>query len=547
MTSSTSGICDPTLASSPLPAPSQLAVADGAHFDVVIIGSGAGGGTLARHLVSHSDLRVLVLERGDWLPQEPQNWDAEEVMQKGRYVSKDLWLDKHGKAFQPGSHYFVGGATKLYGAAHFRLRQQDFEELRHAEGVSPAWPLRYVDFEPWYQKAEEMYHVHGQRGEDPTEPPCSGPYPHPPVSHEPRMQKLVDDLRGMGLHPFHAPSGVLLDEERMAFSRCRRCNRCDGFPCLVHAKSDAEVLGIRPALAASTLSLLTRAEVKRLETDGSGRQVSAVWIERDGQPMRVSGDVVVVSCGAANSARLLLMSANDHHPRGLANGSDQVGRNYMFHNSKAMVALAHEPNLTTFQKTVSINDWYFGDADFHYPMGNIQMTGKTDGAIMKGYAPLETFMMPGWSMDKIAEHAIDFWISSEDLPDPNNRVSVTASGQIQLDYTFNNLTASQRLVSRLEGLLDKLYLKKHLVERQIYIANSMGIAAVGHQAGTCRFGTDPATSVLNVNCQAHEVENLYVVDTSFMPSIGAVNPSLTAIANALRVGTHLIERLRPGR
>jgi len=534
----------PAFPLSPLADAAQLQVSNGAHFDVVIIGSGAGGGTLARQLVSSSNLRVLVIERGDFLPQEPQNWDAEEVMQKGRYVSKDAWLDKHGKAFQPGSHYFVGGATKMYGAAHFRLRQQDFEELRHFDGLSPAWPLRYSDFEPWYQQAEEMYHVHGLRGEDPTEPPCSGPYPHPPISHEPRIQQLIDDLRSAGLHPFHAPSGVMLDESNMAFSRCRRCNRCDGFPCLVHAKSDAEVLGIRPALAAASFSLLTRAEVKRLSTDASGRSVKAVELERDGEPMTVHGDVVVVSCGAANSARLLLMSASDQHPRGLANGSDQVGRNYMFHNSKAMVALSHEPNHTVFQKTLCVNDWYLGDADFDFPMGNIQMTGKTDGAIMKGYAPLETFAMPGWSMDKIAEHAVDFWISSEDLPDPDNRVTVTSSGQIQLSYTFNNLTASQRLVNRLETMLDKLYLRNHLVERQFYIANSMGIAAVGHQAGTCRFGSDPASSVLDLNCKAHELDNLYVVDTSFMPTIGAVNPSLTAIANALRVGTHLVERLR---
>jgi choline dehydrogenase-like flavoprotein len=533
----------PAFSSSPLPEPTQLEVANGSHFDVVIIGSGAGGGTLARHLAP-SGLKVLVLERGDWLPQEPQNWDSEEVFQKNRYVSKDPWLDKHGKTFQPGSHYFVGGATKMYGAAHFRLRQQDFEELAHFDGVSPAWPLRYADFEPWYQQAEEIYHVHGQRGEDPTEPPCSGPYPHPPVAHEPRMQKLVDDLRSAGLHPFHAPSGVMLDEAHLAFSRCRKCNCCDGFPCLVHAKSDADVLGIRPALSAANVSLLTRSQVKRLLTDDSGRTVKAVELERDGEAMTVSGDVVVVSCGAANSARLLLMSANDRHPRGLANGSDQVGRNYMFHNSKAMVALAHEPNLTVFQKTVCIHDWYLGDADFDYPMGNIQMTGKTNGAMMKGYAPIETFMMPGWSMDKIAQHAIDFWISSEDLPDPKNRVTVTSSGQIQLNYTLNNQTASERLVNRLESILDRLYLRNHLVERQIYIANSMGIAAVGHQAGTCRFGADPANSVLDLNCKAHELDNLYVVDTSFMPTIGAVNPSLTAIANALRVGTHLIRRLQ---
>jgi choline dehydrogenase-like flavoprotein len=539
----TAALAGPSLAISPLPQTSQLEVADGAHFDVVIIGSGAGGGTLARHLAP-SGLKLLVLERGDWLPQEPQNWDAAEVFQKNRYVSKDLWLDKHGKGFQPGSHYFVGGATKMYGAAHFRLRQQDFEEMAHFDGISPAWPLRYADFEPWYQQAEAMYHVHGQRGEDPTEPPCSGPYPHPPVAHEPRMQMLVDDLRAGGLHPFHAPSGVMLDEANLPFSRCRKCNCCDGFPCLVHAKSDAEVLGVRPALAAANVSLLTRAQVKRLQTDTAGRTVTAVELERDGVPMRVSGDVVVVSCGAANSARLLLMSANDKHPRGLANGSDQVGRNYMFHNSKAMVALAHEPNRTVFQKTVSINDWYLGDAEFDYPMGNIQMTGKTNGTIMKGYAPLETFLMPGWSMDKIAEHALDFWISSEDLPHPENRVTVTSEGQIRLSYTPNNLTASARLLSRLEGMLDRLYLKKHLVERQIYIQNPMSIAAVGHQSGTCRFGSDPASSVLDLNCKAHELDNLYVVDTSFMPTIGAVNPSLTAIANALRVGTHLQERLR---
>jgi choline dehydrogenase-like flavoprotein len=335
----------------------------------------------------------------------------------------------------------------------------------------------------------------------------------------------------------------MLDEANMPFSRCRKCNCCDGFPCLMHAKSDAEVLGMRPALAAPNVSLLTRAHVLRLHTDATGRSIQAVQLERDGQPLTVRGDVVVVSCGAANSARLLLMSANDKHPRGLANSSDQVGRNYMFHNSKAMVALAHEPNTTVFQKTVSINDWYLGDADFDYPMGNIQMTGKTNGTIMKGYAPLETFMMPGWSMDKIAEHALDFWISSEDLPDPNNRVTIDGQGQIHLAYTPNNQTAAQRLYSRLTGMLDRLYLKKHLVERQIYVKNAMGVGAVAHQAGTCRFGSDPATSVLDLNCKAHDLDNLYVVDTSFMPTIGAVNPSLTAIANALRVGDHLRERL----
>jgi choline dehydrogenase-like flavoprotein len=336
----------------------------------------------------------------------------------------------------------------------------------------------------------------------------------------------------------------MLDELNPAYSRCVRCNCCDGFPCLVHAKGDAEVCSVRPALEAGNVSLLTRSHVKRLTTDASGRRVTGVDLERDGEPLRFTAEIVVVSCGAANSARLLLMSANDKHPHGLANSSDQVGRNYMFHNSKAMVALSHEPNLTTFQKTVCINDWYFGSDDFDFPMGNIQMTGKTNGEIMKGYAPLETFLMPGWSMDKIAEHALDFWISSEDLPDPSNRVTVDAKGQITLNYTPNNQTAADKLYGKLHSVLDQLYLKNHLIERQIYIKSAMSIAAVGHQAGTCRFGTDPASSVLDINCKAHDLDNLYVVDTSFFPSIAAVNPSLTAIANAIRVGDHLKERFQ---
>ena len=525
------------------PRPDQFTVPAGSHVDVLIIGSGAGGGTLARQLAG-TGLKVLILERGDWLPREPENWSATEVFQKGRYVSSDTWLDGKGKPFQPGSHYFVGGASKMYGAAHFRLRQRDFEEVQHHDGISPAWPLRYSDFEPYYQRAEELFHVHGLRGEDPTDPPSSAPYPHPPISHEPRMQQLVDDLRGVGLNPCHAPTGVMLDELNPAYSRCVRCNRCDGFPCLVHAKGDAEVCSVRPALEAGNVSLLTRSHVKRLTTDASGRRVTGVDLERDGEPLRFTAEIVVVSCGAANSARLLLMSANDKHPHGLANSSDQVGRNYMFHNSKAMVALSHEPNLTTFQKTVCINDWYFGSDDFDYPMGNIQMTGKTNGEIMKGYAPLETFLMPGWSMDKIAEHSLDFWISSEDLPDPGNRVTVDAKGQITLNYTPNNQTASDKLYGKLLSVLDQLYLKNHLIERQIYIKSAMAIAAVGHQAGTCRFGTDPASSVLDINCKAHDLDNLYVVDTSFFPSIAAVNPSLTAIANAIRVGDHLKERFQ---
>jgi choline dehydrogenase-like flavoprotein len=513
-------------------------------YDIIIIGTGAGGGTLARHLAP-SGKRVLLLERGDWLPREPQNWLVDEVFVANRYVSQDTWYDEKGKPFAPQVHYFVGGATKLYGAALYRLRKEDFGELRHHDGVSPAWPVGYDEFEPYYTQAEQLYEVHGARGEDPTEPPASAPYPHPPVSHEPRIQQLSDDLEAAGLHPFHAPCGIMLDETNMPYSRCVRCVNCDGFPCVVHAKSDAEVLGVRPALEHPNVTLLTNAKAVKLETSSAGTAVTEVVVEREGSEERFSADVVVVSCGAANSARLLLESASEKHPNGLANGSDQVGRNYMYHASQAVLALSKEENRTVFQKTLGLNDFYFdgGPGWEEYPLGNIQMIGKSQAPMFRGEKPKETKLAPSWTLEKMALHAVDFWLSTEDLPLPENRVTVDGKGNLTLSYTPTNEVPKEHLYHKLKSLLGKLGMHEHLIPRFAYLKTDIPVAGCAHQAGTCRFGTDPATSVLNTDCRAHELDNLYVVDTSFFPSIGAVNPALTAMANALRVGDHLLERL----
>jgi choline dehydrogenase-like flavoprotein len=512
-------------------------------YDVVIVGTGAGGGTLARHLAP-SGKRILLLERGDWLPREPHNWSAADVFIDNRYISPDTWYDANGKEFQPQIHYFVGGATKLYGAALYRLRREDFGELRHHDGVSPAWPVGYDEMEPYYTQAEQAYQVHGVRGEDPTEPPASAPYPFPALSHEPRIQRLSDDLAAAGLHPFHAPCGVMLDEANPPFSRCIRCGTCDGFPCLVHAKSDADVLGVRPALEHPNVTLLTNAEAVRLDTDAAGTAVTGVVVDHAGIRERFAGDLVVVCCGAANSAKLLLASANDQHPNGLANGSDQVGRNYMFHNSQAVLALSREPNPTVFQKTLGVNDFYFGTGDFEHPMGNIQMIGKSQADMFKGEKPLETKLAPGFALRDFATHAVDFWLSTEDLPVPDNRVTLERDGNVRLSYSASNATAAARLYHQLKSMLGHLGMHPdHLIPRHAYLKTTIPVAGVAHQAGTCRFGTDPAASVLNPDCRAHELDNLYVVDTSFFPSIGAVNPALTAMANALRVGDHLLQRL----
>lgn len=513
------------------------------QYDIIIIGSGAGGGTLVRHLAP-SGKRILLLERGSWLKREPENWSAEEVFVNNRYVSTDIWHDKQGKPFQPGVHYYVGGATKMYGAALYRLRQEDFGERQHKDGISPAWPISYAEMEPYYLKAEQMYQVHGARGEDPTEPPASGPYPYPPVSHEPRIKKLADDLARAGYHPFHSPCGIMLHEAQMPFSPCVRCVDCDGFPCLVHAKSDAEVLGVRPALEFPNVRLLTNAQVLKLSTNPAGTAVTEVLVNHEGQTETYQADIVVVSCGAANSAKLLLMSANDKHPNGLANGSDQVGRNYMFHNSQAVLAISKEPNPTIYQKTLGLNDFYFGMEGFEYPMGNIQMVGKSQGPMYRGEKPIETALAPQWTLDEIARHAVDFWLSTEDLPRSENRVTVDGNGSITLSYTPSNQAAKQRLYDKLKSMLNQLDMHEHLIPRNLYMKNEIDVGGVAHQAGTCRFGHDPKTSVLDTNCKAHELDNLYVIDTSFFPSIGAVNPALTAMANSLRVGEHLLERLR---
>jgi choline dehydrogenase-like flavoprotein len=308
----------------------------------------------------------------------------------------------------------------------------------------------------------------------------------------------------------------------------------------VHAKADAEVICVRPALTYPNVTLVTHAQALRLKTSASGREVTEVVVDRNGVSETYRGNLVVVSAGAANSARLLLMSASDQHPRGLANGSEQVGRNYMFHNSTAVVALSRRENPTMFQKTLSLNDFYFGAPDCAYPLGNIQMIGKSQGVMFRGDAPR---LIPGMTLDQMAKHAVDFWLTTEDLPDPNNRITVNATGQIQLQYTFNNQEPTWRLEAKLHAMLEHLGCHKHLLPNHLYLGKHIPLAGVGHQAGTCRFGTDPATSVLDSNCKAHEVDNLYVVDTSFFPSIAAVNPSLTAMANALRVGDHLLERL----
>lgn len=506
------------------------------HYDAVIVGSGAGGGTLA-HSLAQAGKSVLILERGGWLPKERENWDPAKVFIDGRYVSRDTWYDADGKPFQPQAHYFVGGATKMYGAALFRLRYDDFSEVRHIDGTSPAWPLTYDELEPWYSAAEWLYRVHGNAGEDPTEPWRSRQYQYPAVTHEPRIAEISKGLARKGYHPFHAPSGVMLNEGfggrvlPWAGSPCQKCATCDGHPCMVGAKSDAESISVRPIMDMPNVTILTGAEVRSLVTDSVGRTVTGVIVERNGNVETYSGDVVVLSAGAANSARILLRS-------GLANGSDQVGRNYMCHNSRAVVAIDAEPNHTRFQKTLAIHDFYWPGMASQWPLGSIQMVGKSNAANMKGESWLAS-LAPGMALSEVAAHSVDFWLTTEDLPQPDNRVTVDTDGAIHLAYRSTNDAESAGLYRELRTIMHHIGIKSHGVVPRAYMGKTMPLAAVAHQAGTCRFGDDPATSVLDRNCRTWQHPNLFVVDASFMPSIGATNPALTIFANALRVADYI--------
>jgi len=511
------------------------------HYDVIVIGSGAGGGTLT-HALAPTGKRILLLERGDFLPREPQNWDSKSVWIDLRYHNSGKWTDADtGKEFPPKQNYYVGGNTKVYGAILFRFRERDFEEIQHVDGISPAWPLSYADFEPWYTRAEHLYHVHGQRGADPDEPPSAAPYRYPPLSHEPRIAQLEADFTQAGLHPFPLPVGLIYDESAPQFSPCIRCATCDGYPCLVNGKADAHVVCVEPALRYPNVTLRTRTRVMRLETDGRGLAVTRVVADRDGQTETYSADLVVVSAGAINSAALLLASASECHPDGLGNGSGVVGRHLMMHNNSSLIAFSKIPNPTKFQKTLGVNDFYAGDpadgGEWPYPLGAMQMLGKSD-AVLIGFDAPEA----GDPAD-LARHAMDFWLTTEDLPLPGNRVSLDQDGRIRLRYTPTNLEAHRRLIEKFKGLLSAIQCRDTVLPGYSYRGGRLGISGVAHQNGTVRFGSDPATSALDLNCKLHELDNVYVVDSSFFVSSTAVNPTLTIIANALRVADHIAERL----
>ena len=495
------------------------------RYDIIIIGTGAGGGTLA-HALADTSADILVIERGDFVPQERENWDPEAVWKHLRYQTTETWLDTAGKAFRPYTHYCVGGNTKFWGSVLYRLRREDFGAVELVDGVSPAWPIDYEALEPYYERAERLYHVHGESGGDPTEPP-RGPFPHPAVPHADGMVGYVEALKRHGLHPSFLPLGL---RNPGAPDGCILCDTCNSFPCQRHAKSDADVCCVRPLRDRPNMTLWTNAHARRLLTDASGGRVEAVEVERDGEIQRVEAPLVVVSCGAVNSAALLLRSASDRHPDGLANSSGLVGRRYMAHLATMMQCFhPFRRNHVVFQKTVAINDFYLRGPEGGYPLGHIQSQGRTHGVMAQTEVP----WIPLWAYTAWVARGVDWLAMSEDLPQHENRVTVEPGGRIRINYRPNNQIAHQRLVREVKRMLRRLGFWMTYSHRT---QNN-----TTHQCGTLCFGTDARQSVLDPYCRTHDVENLFVVDASFFPSSAAVNPGLTIAAQALRVADYIKE------
>lgn len=490
--------------------------------DILVIGAGMGGATLA-YALRRRGASVLVVERGDFLPREAENWSPHAVFAQGRYRNAEQWYDTGaGRRFQPGVHYYVGGNTKVFGATLPRLREADFGPVEHAEGTSPGWPFGYADLEPYYAAAERLYRVHGTRGQDPTEPWRSGDFPYPAVPHEPAVAVLADGLRAQGLTPFDLPTGVDLRPG----GACIRCATCDSYPCRLDAKSDADVCALRPALASGNVSLLTRTTVTRLLTDAGGRRVIAAVARHDGGGLRIRADRYVLACGAVNTAALLLRSESRRpgRHRGLANASGQVGRNYMVHNSTFLVAVdPRHKNDVVFQKTLGLNDWYLGNGA-HGPLGNVQTLGKLRAATVQGLRP----RVPRRVLDLLTRRSVDLYLTSEDLPVRDNRVTVGPSGEIRISWRPVNLAPHRELVRRTARAMRRAGYPLVLTQR-------MGIEVNSHQCGTAVAGADPATSVVDPWNKAHGLDNLWVADSSWFPSAAAVNPGLTIAAGALRV------------
>lgn len=470
------------------------------------------GGATTAYGLAKAGVDCLVIERGDFVKKEDANWSAQEIFINQKYKPNEKWLDEKGREFTPGVHYIVGGNTKVYGSSLPRFREQDFLEIKHKEGISPAWPFSYQDIEPYYCQAEQLYKVHGSTGEDPTEPPRSKPFPYPALAHEKYISDLAARLSAAGVKPHANAMGVDLRNE----GKCIRCATCDGFVCKLDAKSDAQTCALEPALKTGKVRLETNLKVTQVVVKNG--KVDHLLAKRDGHEIKIIAKKYVLSLGAVNTAALLLRSGS------IANSSGLLGRNFMMHNNAHIAAFnVKSKNDVIFQKTLSFSDWYF-DGGSGYPLGVVQLIGKVQAIMMKSYAT----KVPLAILKFIADRSVEFVVMNEDLPASSNRIEIAPNGMIQIFRKAVNTSAHKELMKKTKRVLRKAGFQAIFVQ-------PFDISMNSHQCGTSVAGNDPKLSVVDQYCKTHDLENLYLIDGGFFPSSAAMNPALTIAAQALRV------------
>ncbi|WP_413728248.1 GMC oxidoreductase [Sodalis sp. RH19] len=495
--------------------------------DILIIGSGIGGATMAAALAP-TGASILILEAGKQIIDSPHNSDQVSIFQHNYFKPDEEWFDQNMKPFRPGNYYNIGGNSKFYGAVLARYRKEDFEEMQHLDGVSPAWPFAYNVLEPWYSKAEQLYQVRGNFAEDPSEPHHSLAYPYPPIPDEPCIRSVRDKLIALGLKPYSLPLGVDIDQWRKT-----RNTPWDAHPHFFEGKMDAETAALSQALKYGNVQIQTESKVVRLNACQTTGKITDVEFICQGVHQKIKSPLVILSAGAIHSAVLLLRSSSDHYPAGLANSSDMVGRNFMNHNASALIAFSPTFNNDSFyQKTFGLNDFYLSDPELSCPLGNIQLLGRVSENILKSSLQ----RVPKCALRYLSKHSIDFYAMSEDLPERDNRVMIEGD-KIILKWKRNNWRSHMLLVKRMKKALKSCGFP-------LVFSKPFDKRTPSHQCGTVRMGVDPKLSPLDPFCRAWNHDNLFVVDASFMPTSAAVNPSLTIAAQALRVADEIIRSER---
>ena len=503
-------------------------IIDDQHYDVIVIGSGAGGGTLAGQLAA-SGKAVLLLERGGAMPLADQNVADVDLFRKDRYHPGEQWFGTDGDPFSPQTIYALGGNTKIWGGVLQRMREREFSGLALQEGATPSWEISYSDLAPYYDRAETLYRVHGNAGADPTEPPRSAGYPQPPRPIEPFLEELRSALQRCGTQPFDLP---------LSWSDS-----------VADPTGDAELFGVDPARAASTVQVRERARVRRLHVNPSGKEVRGVEAEIDGITWLFSAHLVVLAAGAINSAEILLRSATEHHSRGLANGSDQVGRNLMKPQLTSIIQLAAAANSGRYARSLGVNDYYWGDANVSFPLGSIQSGGGVLQDALFAESPpvlsLVTKLLPNFGLEQLASRSVAWWAISAVRPDPHNRLTLRGN-HLQIHYLPNNREAHDRLVYRWIDTLKQVEadpLCQVVKPAPTHPRGEAPLTVMGSVCGTCRMGSNPATSVVDLQGRCHELANLWIADASIFPSCPSVPIGLTVIANALRISEQVLAAL----